>query len=229
MKSQHRIRRHPARRELVAYAEALVDRRSPVSAATASHLSQCNACSGEMDSIRASLEFATSAKSLEPSIDLTAQILIDANRERTKEESYSNQVSTLRLACRGLAYASALLIITTFYFGAALQQPYSTSESASTGILDQTRADSLASIEAVHEIIGEIRTLSAAVRFAPADRQTPLEQEQRRAVDAMDEDIEAALDALERNPGSLQANHTILASLQRQAQTLRALYVEQSL
>ena len=229
MKSEHRIRRHPARRELVAYAEALVDRRAPVSAATASHLSRCNACSNEMSSIRASLEFATSAKPLEPSNDLTAQIFIGANRERTIEKYSAKKVSTLRLACRGLAYACALLLITTLYFGAALQQPYNTSESTATGILAQTHANSIASIEAIHEIINEIHTLSAAVQFAPGDQQTPLEREQRRAVHAMDEDIVAALDALERNPGSLQANHTILASLQRQADTLRALYVEQSL
>lgn len=223
------MRRHPARRALVAYAEALVDRRSPVSAAMASHLAQCNSCSSEVNSIRASLEFATSAKPLEPSIDLTAQIIIDANRERIKEKPFTKQVSTLRLAYRGFAYASALIIITTFYFGAALQQTYTTPETTFAEIPAQIRADSAPSIEAVHKIIGEIRTLSAAVQFALGEQQTPLEQEQRRAVDAIDEDIAAALAALERNPGSLQANHTILASLQRQAETLRALYVERTL
>lgn len=223
------MRRHPARRVLVAYAETLVDSRAPVSAAIASHLSRCNACASELNSIRASLEFATSAKPLEPSTDLTAQIFIDANRERTKEKQSSKHVSAFRLAYRGLAYASALVIITTFYFGTALQQNYTNTETTSAKGSGQNQTNTAPSIEAVHKIIGEIRTLSAAVQFAPGEKQTPLEQEQRRTVNAMDEDITAALEALERNPGSIQANHTILASLQRQAETLRALYVERTL
>jgi hypothetical protein len=226
MNNEHRIRRHPARRDLVAHAETLLDGSSPLSAAIAAHLAQCDACAEEVNSIHASLEFATAAQPLEPSTDFTAQILIDANRERAKDKP--PHTSILSVASRALAYASALLIITTLYFGVALHRPLPTTEAHN---LDNplSHAEFTPSLKAVHEIIGEIQTLSAAVRFAPVEEQTPREQEQRRAVDAIDQDIEAALKALERNPGSLHANRTILASLQRQAETLRALYVERTL
>ena len=67
MNLEQTVLRHPARQELVAFAESLVDRSSRVSAFLAAHVNSCPRCTAEVRAIRASLEFTASASAPEPS------------------------------------------------------------------------------------------------------------------------------------------------------------------
>ena len=55
------------------------------------------------------------------------------------------------------------------------------------------------------------------------------ELEHRRTASAISADIEAARAALARNPGCDRARRVVESNLQRQAQALKAVYVERSL
>ena len=76
------MKSHPRKHELMDYAENLVDNRAAISARMAAHIAACPACLAEVEAIRTSLEFARNAPEIEPSNDLTAQILIAARDAR---------------------------------------------------------------------------------------------------------------------------------------------------
>ncbi|MCX5772103.1 MAG: hypothetical protein NTZ09_17770, partial [Candidatus Hydrogenedentes bacterium] len=90
-------------------------------------------------------------------------------------------------------------------------------------------ADTGISPEVLRQAAAEVRTLVAALSFQPKTPPSPWEIEYRRAAQALGADIEAARAALERNPGCARASQMIGSHLQRQAQTLKALYVERNL
>ncbi|MFP4500328.1 MAG: hypothetical protein ACLFTT_04955 [Candidatus Hydrogenedentota bacterium] len=73
---------HPTRQQLLAHAESLADRNAPVSASLAAHVQRCERCRREVARIRESIDLAAAAGPLEPSRDLTAQILIAAQQEQ---------------------------------------------------------------------------------------------------------------------------------------------------
>ncbi len=239
MTIDYNLIRHPARHELLAHAENLVDRRAPVSAQMASHLASCPRCNQEFRAIRASLEFVASAPLLQPSNDLTAQILMQARKERNRRQKVSRRYSTLRVACRGFAYATLLAIIVGISFNAALNDPdqrstpgMSTAHSASptASVLQQDIMPGTYSPESIKETASRIRSLTEAVEYAPVGVvPTPQELEQRRAVQQLTAEMEAALDALERNPGSQRAIALVHANFERQNELLRRLYAERTL
>jgi hypothetical protein len=222
-----RVRRHPMRYQLVAYAESLVDHRAPVSAFLAVHVTACPRCSAEVRQIRASFEFTAMAGLLEPSQDLTAQILMRARHER--QENAAHRRSPWWTACQSVVYGAALVAIAVLVFGMALR--VSTAPRLQPLLLaDSPAADTLApSAETLRKTASEIQALSAAVRFSANKPVSASEREHRRAVSAMDADISAAQNALKRNPGCVRATHVVNANLQRQAETLRRLYVERAL
>jgi hypothetical protein len=221
----HSIRRHPTRYQLVRYAESMVDRGAPVSAIMAAHISACPACAAEVKSMRASLEFTAKAGDLEPSNDLTAQILLRAKQARVA--SHPRPRSAFRTACRGIFFTGALAAMATVVFGMALGSPQPTPR-VETAL--QQVSDALPSPDMLRKVAAEVKTLGTAVRTASANKPKSLmEREHLRAVNAMDADIVAAQAALQRNPGCTRASHIVNANLQRQAETLRHLYIERPL
>lgn len=225
MDLEHTIRRHPTRYQLVRYAESMVDRSAPVSAIMASHIAACPACAAEVKSIRASLEFAAKADDLEPSNDLTAQILMRAKQVRAT--SHPRPRSAFRTAWRGIFFAGAMAAMAAVVFGLALGAPQPTPRMETA--LQQV-SDALPSPDMIHRVTADIKTLGTAVRTASTNRPVSLlEREHLRAVNAMDADIVAAQAALQRNPGCARASHIVNENLQRQAETLRHLYIERSL
>lgn len=220
------IGRHPARHALFAHAASL-DSRAPVSAPVARHVAGCPRCAAEVAAIRATLAVAAAAKPLEPDPDLTARILLEARKARAAAPARRGRATALVIA-RGAAYATAAFAVTLLIFGAALGNPAIEAEARNDAPVAQAAADAGPSPESMRKAADTVKTLSQAVRLAGDAPQSREEREKLRAVDAMDADIVAAREALERNPGCVRASHIVHANLQRQAKTLRDLYVKRA-
>lgn len=220
------MKRHPGKHELFAYAESLVDRRSALSAKTGGHLASCPACKTEVEGIRRSLTFLREAPELQPSNELTRRILLAAQSERRAMQARARGPLPFRVL-KAVAYAAAILVVSAVCFSAALN----TSARAPEGyaaVATQPASPSL-SPEAIRKATTEIQTLASAVNAPSKKAPNPWELERRRAVHALNDDLEAAKAALERNPGCQRASRLVDTNLQRQAQTLRDLYVDRSL
>ena len=72
------MRRHPAKHELFALAESLAGGHATVAARTAAHATRCPSCRKEVAAMRDSLDFLAQAPPIEPSRDLTTNILLSA-------------------------------------------------------------------------------------------------------------------------------------------------------
>lgn len=221
----YRVRRHPTRQQLVAYAECLVDGRTAIPVPIAGHVQRCPQCTREVRLMRASLEFTASAPGLEPSNDLTAQILMGAKQERHTRRP--RRLAVLWMGVKGLGFTAGMAAVAIVVFGAVLGDP-----GAGTADVAVATAETPAeepSPEELGRAVSQVRKLAAAVRRPASNSADPREWERRRALNAMDADITAALDALERNPGCVRASHIVHANVERQARTLRDLYADRSL
>jgi hypothetical protein len=221
------MKRHPGKRELLAYAENLVDRRGPISAKIGGHVAGCRECANKVEAMRASLEFAKEAPPLEPSGDFTARLLLAAQNERRMVQRQRAGRSVVFTVVKGVGYAAAIVLVSAVCFGAALGNgPHPA--------VHQTVAATIApdpglTPEAVQRTAAEIETLASAIGPPSKKSSSQWEMEHRRAVHALNADIEAARAALDRNPGCQRASLLVDKNLQRQAQTLRALYAERGL
>ena len=221
------MKHHPRKYELLGYAETLVDNRAAIPAHLAAHIAACPACQAEVAAIRASLELARKVPDLEPSNDLTVQILIAAQKARRSSGQRRSGRAAARTLVKGLAYAAGVILVGAVCFSAALN---TTSPKAGIqGALPQQMADTALSPEAIRKATSDIQTLVSAVSLPSKTPPSPWEVKQRREVHALNTDIEAARAALERNPGCDRATHMVDTNLQRQVQTLRTLYVERNL
>ena len=126
---------------------------------------------------------------------------------------------------KGLAGAAAVILVASLYFSATL-------DVEQRGIPEKRAAVRRApevSFDAISQAAAEVQALAAAVNAPSKSLPTSWEQEYRRAAEVLEGDIAAALAALERNPGCARAVNMVNANLQRQADTLRTLYIERSL
>ncbi len=232
---------HPTRQDLFAHAENLVDGRAPISAHLAGHLAACPRCKAEFEGIRRSLDFSAAAPALAPSTDLAAQILMQAKKERKRQQKYARRYSTVRVALRGFAYAAMLALIVGVMFNMTLNEPRPAangSQSASQTTANTPRPSyevitfsaNTDTPESLRQAAEQLRTLLDAVEYAPpGSTPTAQELEQLRAVRQLSTEMEAALEALERNPGSTRAKTLVEGNLEQQSALLRRLYVERTL
>jgi hypothetical protein len=181
----------------------------------------------EVQAVRASLEFASDAPELDPSEDLTAAILMSAQKVRVETQSRRPR-SVLVTFAKSLACAAGIVAVATLYFGVVLGGGDGAQTAASAPDRVSNRmADATPTLDAIRKTAAEIQSLAAAVNAA--EPRSLWERERRRTVRVLDADIAAALTALERNPGCTRASTMVDANLKRQAETLRALYIERSL
>jgi len=224
----HKMLRHPARHELAGYAEALADKR-PLDATVAAHVMGCSACAAEVQAIRASFEFTAALPELEPTAELTTRILLEARARRTEAQRVLREgTSPLWFTLRATVCSAALGVFALFTFGAFLSLPTPGLRGTSTA-RGADPAAATAGQEALRRAVEQVKALSTAVTAKNTDGTGVLERERRRAAQAMAQDIAAAKVALDRNPYCLRAADLFQASLQRQAETLRQLYIERSL
>ncbi len=221
----YKVRRHPTRQQLVAYAECLVDGRTAIPVPIAAHVRRCPQCTREVRFMRASLEFTAAAPGLEPSSDLTAQILLGARQARNAHRP--RRLAVLWMGIKGLTFTAAMAAVTIVVFGAILGNPGPATTGQAT-VVPEVKVHEPTPEDLV-KTASEVRKLAAAVRRPDPLSARPREWERRRALNAMDADITAALDALRRNPGCVRASHIVHTNVERQARTLRTLYANRSL
>ncbi len=221
------MKRHPSKRELLSYAESLVDTGSTISAAIVSHVAECSSCLAEVNAMRASFEFCMEAAPLEPSTELTAGILLAARqaRQEVRSRSFAQRVRPYipMRAIRTAAYAAGALLVGAVGLMAATYTSNPPVQVTTVNLpVSETSPDVLRKTSA------EIEMLAEAVGTPSKTPPSLTEREHRRSVSAVSADIEAARAALERNPGCARASRIMDKSLQRKAQALKAVYVERN-
>ena len=234
MNLEQTVLRHPPRQELVAFAESLVDRSSPVSAFLAAHVSSCPRCTAEVRAIRASLEIAASASASapEPSGDLARQILAGAREARLQTpESARKKPSFAGSLFRAALYATATAALAVLTFGMAVNtgDTGAPSHPALRPAPQVAQTPGMVSPESILRKAGAIKRLAAAVSRTDSPPRTLREWERRRAVEGVSQDLSAAMAAHERNPGCVRADEMVRTHLDRQVDGLRDLFVERTL
>ena len=222
-----KIRRHPGKQALVAYAENLVDNRRGIDRAMAAHLSQCPACQAEVKAIQASLSFAASAPELEPNGDLTAQILLAGKQARTEMKQKSTPLRTAWKVAQVGSCAAAMVFVTGLTFSAFLDTgaPESAAPEFNAAIPQMAVAPDSSPEDlrkAALDVAEESQAISAAIQSRYGDTLSPRELSELRVVQARGDDIAAAASALQRNPRNVRATHVVRANMN----SLREIYVE---
>jgi hypothetical protein len=227
---------HPKKHELLLYAESLVDKRTAISARLAGHVASCPSCMTEVHRMRTSFACVAAVSGLEPSSQLTSQILLAAHEQRQALQQGRAPKPLLVRASKALAYAACIAVVSALCFGAALggATPWASAsahrDSAALQLASgQTGDSTLLSPDAILKAAADIQSLLVAISHPGHKPQSLIEQEHLRAVHALTDDLETAKAALQRNPGSARANDVVDTYVKRQAQTLRTLYIERSL
>lgn len=226
MQVDMKIRRHPGKPALLAYAENLVDNRTAIDRSLAAHLAQCPACQAEVRAMQASMAFAASAPALEPGGDLTAQILMAGKQARVEMGRRNTPLRAALKVAQGLACAAGMVLVAGVTFAAFVGSPEQDtplpvleSEIPMVAVGDQSPE---AMRKAAMEVAEEVRTLSAAIKSQSVNSQNPQDLERMRVVLSRDGDVAAALSAIERNPSNNRATQV----LQTYLKDLRSIYVE---
>ena len=224
--------RHPSKTELLDYAACRLGR-GPLAASIGAHLATCKKCAAEADAMGRSLGFVAQAAPIAPSAELTSSILAAARREMQVRRSPLRQFWNPRRAFAVCAYAAAAVVVAAVsaapvWLGQVDRIPGRQAAVQPLAAPGSAAAQWSASDDFL-AIASEVEVLANAVRNSFARPQSAAERIRQRAVTALDAEIEAALAALQRNPGCTRATQLVQANLERQAETLRALYAERNL
>ena len=217
---------HPTKYELTEYAEALADG-TPMPARIAGHVASCASCKAEAEALRASFTFLASAPMLECAPGSADQILMAASRLGQTQRAKGRFFRRAFLAAKGLACAAGILLVAAGVFTAALDDPAPPIPAAQPSASSRLAAPPGPSAEELQRKATEIKSLTSAVNAQSAAPASPWERQHREMVMALHADRTAALAALQRNPGCDRASRLVTANLEREAQALRTLYVEQ--
>jgi hypothetical protein len=214
---------------MMAHAENLADGRGTISAKIAGHIAACDVCATELHRIQSTLNLLAKAPELMLSRRLTAHILIAAQRERALTRSRSSRRKTAVALLKGLSYAACLAITIGLYFETILnpQLPETVTQAAPTASTQVEMA--MSSPQALRKATTEVHILAEALNGRPENPEDVQALRYRRAAIILAADIQAGQAALERNPNCIRASRMVNSNLERQAQTLKALYVERSL
>ena len=225
-----KLRKHPSKQVLLAYAENLVDQSAAIDRSVAAHLSACPQCKAEVCAIQESLSFVSSAPALEPAAEMTARIVMAAKSTRSEMRRRATPLRVILRTVQVGACAAAMLVVTGLTFSAFLSSPDAETATPvfepSVPAVAHQGASPEAMRQAAVKAAAEVRTLSEAVAGTRNEAPTPEALEEMRVVQSRDTDIAAAISALERNPNNVRATHVVHATLKQQAESLRNIYVE---
>lgn len=185
--------------------------------------------------MRASFTFLRQAEPIEPTQAQTNDILMKARKLRKAEQRAQRRAPLAVHLLQGMAYAACLIAFATFTFSAALSK--GTDRDLATPLAMQQGADTLTLAEAVEapspediwKTAEEVQMLSAARQQGTRVGDVGNARHLRAAVDAMDVDLAAAVDALKRDPNNTRATQLVHATLQEQKEALRQLYLHREL
>lgn len=217
-------REHPSDEELFDYAERLESGRVPFGSPIAAHVLQCRRCSDEVDTMRASLGMTRAAgalDALEPTDAMQASMLLAMKTHRHEERRHAWRQG-VRAGLFAAAFAVTLgAVLRTTPEEPVAQNPQSVSRAgvqAASFSLDGLRT------ETPEEEVLEPALLSSS--WKPENR---WERAQREAVEALDNDIEEALTALQHNPALVRAGAVINNNRELKRHKLKTLYAQRSL
>lgn len=219
--------RHPTKRDLLTYAEGLIDGNVP--AAIARHVARCPVCRSEVQSIRRSLETVSSADVLTPSTDLAQRIMIDARAARPRRNRFQRTVYRSLAIAKGTAFVFVLAATCAVWFTVSLSgapvigsgQPAAAPNAAESGVRIAT--------DELHRATAEIETLAGAVIAREQRPSSRREWHYARRLINVNAQLSAAQATLERNPSSPRAIQLVDAGLRRQRDALVTLIRERSL
>ena len=218
---------HPTQRQLVDFAESLVDEQASVSAVLAAHVAECAICARAVRNIRASLKLANLCGSPDPSSALTREIVFRARGELNKRERV-NRGRTVFRAAQYLLCAAGVVLLAMYAFTTALNDAETHARTPGTGGMALEASEASVSAQALLQRAAVVKALSDSVSIREQTPDTPQEAEYRRALEIFNHDLNAALGALQRNPGNIRANQVMVMSLEQQLEGLRDLYLDRT-
>jgi hypothetical protein len=219
---------HPTRYELLAYSEAL-ETGQGISTELGRHVTACPSCSAEVRALRDSLALVRAAVDLEVPRDLTDQIIEAARAERRAQERTRTRVRTMVSVAKGLAFAAGIVLVSALSFRTALADRPGSSPAVHRADGSSSMFAANPSPEEIRSAAGRIATFASAVSARSTVPRNSIDLRNARTVAALDADLTVVRAALERYPGSERAHRLMQSNLQRQAQALKTLYVEQTL
>lgn len=218
---------HPTRRQLVDFAESLVDAQASVPAMLAAHVAECPKCAAEVKEIRACLKLAGLALPPAPSNVLTQEIVFRARNELNKRRRPRKSEAAVR-AVQFTVCAVMALLLAAYAFNMALDNASTYTENALSGGNQSLALQQQDDAQALLQRAATVKALSASVAIREKTLDSPHEAEYRRALEIFNHDLNAALSALQRNPGSVRANQVMMMSLEQQLEGLRGLYLDRT-
>ncbi len=218
---------HPTQRQLVDFAESLVDEGASVSAALAAHVAECATCAREVRNIRACFKLANLCNSPAPSTALTQEIVFRARGELNKR-SHPYKGGTVFRAVQYLVCAAGLIVLAVYSFHMALDDAAAHAREPGSGSAMSLASEPAVSAKTLLQRADAVKALSASVSIREKTPDSPREAEYRRALEVFNHDLNAALSALQRNPGSVRANQVMVMSLEQQLEGLRDLYLDRT-
>lgn len=219
--------RHPTKRELLTYAEGLID--GNVHASTARHVSKCTACRDEVESIRRSLEMVSSADALTPSSELSQRIMSQARAARPERNRFQRVAYRTYALAKGAAFVAGMAVVCAIWFTATLSGAFGNANRTVTAAPNAAEEPPRLATDEWRKATNEIETLAGAVitrERRPASRR---EWHYARRLVNVSAQLSAAQAALERNPSNPRAIKVVDTGLRRQRDALMTIIRERSL
>lgn len=214
-----RKHKHPEKSALLEYAEGLIDSRARLDTEVASHVSQCHACQNRVDTIRAGLVVVSRVDAIDPSIDLTASILMAAKRAKAQPTAERQRSRIGRLA-----FSSGLTVAAILIWGVLQSSTVERVDSSNAGEAIVQQADALPMLNSIPSKVEQV--LTEAIMGSHRSPKDDWARSQYRALNAYDDDIAEAELALANNPGLSRASNLIASVRARKSHTLRKVYIE---
>ena len=223
--SQHN---HPAESELLAHAEGLVGRKATLHPETASHINSCLVCREAIEGMRTSLSFVDHADSLEPSRELTNSIHMGSRKIR-RELRARQTVHQLWVGGKRAAMVAGVILLAGILVQTGMDHadvPMQTDLNINQQPVQRTAE--VFSLDSLRALTLEEEILFPAVISSNRPPQSEWERSQIRAVQAYDDDISEAMEALAANPALARAGQLIHKNRERKSQTLKDVYVRRN-
>ncbi len=219
--------RHPAKRELLTYAEGLID--GNVHASIARHVSQCRICRHEVESIRQSLELVGNANALKPSQELSQRIMIGARAMRPRRTRFQRTMYRTFAVAKGVAFVAGLSVVGAVWFTISVMGTPAGGGQSTSLAPNVAEASAQLAADELFRATAEIEKLAGAVITRDQQPSSRREWHYARRLVNVNAQLSAAQAALERNPSSPRAIHLVDAGLRHQRDTLMTLIRERSL
>lgn len=185
----------------------------------------------EVKAIQKSLAFVASAPELEPSGDLTAQILLTGKQARAEMKKGATPLRTALKVVQAGSCAAGIVLVAGLTFVAFLDS--GEPEVAAPAFKESAPAIAASQVaspdaspedlrKAALDVAADGQALTAAIQSKHGATLSPEELEELRVVQAREDDIAVAVSALERNPRNVRATHVVHATMD----SLRDMYVE---